>query len=336
MILTADIGGTNARLDLFDPRESAFAAGMGRSYETAAHDGALSLIRTYLAEVGGEPTSASLAVAAPVRAGRFRLTNLDWWFEPRELSRGLGLPVRLLNDFEAVGYAVPRLVPADLHVLQEGTAEPAAVRALIGAGTGLGTAYLTDAGDAMRVRTSEGGHTSFAPRDEPEDRLLAWLRARDPYVPAERVLSGPGLLLVYRFLRDDGFAPEGPDVRDALERAGDEAPNVISRLALEGSDRLCVRSLEMFTSALGARARDLALTTWATGGVYLAGGIAPAIVEALGTGPFLSAFHGSGPMRDVLERVPVRVIRDTRAGLLGAAVAPAAAGLTATGGAVVQ
>lgn len=336
MILTADIGGTNARLDLYDPDRSGFASGAGRSYETADHDGALSLIRTYLADVNGEPSSASLAVAAPVRSGWFRLTNLAWSFEPLELSRTLGVPVRLLNDFEAVGYAISRVPPGDLYVLQEGTAEPEGVRALIGAGTGLGTAFLTDTGDAMRVRASEGGHTAFAPRGGLEDRLAAFLRARDPHVPAERVISGPGLLAIYRFLREDGFAPERPEVREALEGEGDDAPQVISRRGLDGSDRLCVKTLEMFTSAFGARARDLMLTTWATGGIYLAGGIAPAIVESLRTGPFLRAFHGSGPMRDVLERVPIRVIRDTRVGLLGAAVAPAAAGVTATGGAVAQ
>lgn len=336
MILVADIGGTNARLDLYDPDLSAFAPEAGRSYDTSDQEGALPLVRAYLAEVKGEPSSASLAVAAPVRAGRVRLTNLAWSFDPRELNRELGVPVRLLNDFEAVGYAIPRLSETDLDVLQEGEADPSGVRALIGAGTGLGTAYLTDAGDAMRARASEGGHTAFAPRDELEDRLAAFLRAREPHVPSERVISGPGLLTIYRFLREDGFAPERPDVREALDARGAAAPETISRLALEGEDPLCVKTLEMFTSAFGARARDLMLTTWATGGVYLGGGIAPAIIESLRKGPFLPAFHGSGPMQDVLERVPIRVIRDTRAGLLGAAVAPAAAGVTATGGAIAQ
>ena len=226
--------------------------------------------------------------------------------------------VVLLNDFAALGYGLPRLQPADAVTLQPGTADPKGVVALIGAGTGLGEAFVRRGRGRPRVLSSEGGHTDFAPHDETEWGLFQFLRARYGHVSWERVLSGNGLVDTYHYLAARGDVAPHPEIAQEM-RAAKDAAAVVSRHGLSGTDPLAERALTLFARVYGAQAGNLALSVFATGGVYVAGGIAPQILAKLQDGTFMGGFLGKGRLSDVLARVPVRVIVNPRVALLGAA-----------------
>jgi len=213
------------------------------------------------------------------------------------------------------------LGPSDLLTLQEGSPIPQGPIALIGAGTGLGQGFLLWEGDHYRVLPSEGGHGDFAPRGELQTGLLQFLRRRFGRVSWERLLSGAGMVNAYNHLLASGVAPERETVRDEMEKEDPAA--VITRHGLEKTDDLSDRALDLFCDVLGAQAGNLALTVIATGGVYLAGGIAPRIAERLKSGPFLTAFRDKGRMAELLSRIPVHVIMNPNVGLLGAAAVAA-------------
>lgn len=317
-VLAGDIGATRARLGLAR-REGGRPRIRNRAeYASADFSGLGEVVRRYLDEVGSPPDRAVLAVAAPVVGGRARFANLDWTVERGELSRATGIDdVRLLNDFEAVCHALSVLGAEDVVEVVPGAADPGGTVAVLGAGSGLGHAFLTrDAGEE-RVHSSEAGHVDFAPRTPTQDALLRWLRAEYGRASCERVLSGPGLVDVYRFLLDTGRADEAPGTT-ARFRSGDAAA-VVSERGLEGSDPACRRALEVFAEVYGARAGNFALAVQATGGVYLGGGISPKILPALRGDGFREAFADKGKMATVVESVPVRAITDPDAGVLGAA-----------------
>lgn len=225
----------------------------------------------------------------------------------------------MINDLAAVGHGLALLRPDDVATLQQGTPVRHAAIAVIAAGTGLGEGFLVWDGTGYRPQASEGGHVSFAPRDEFECGLLLALREQFGHVSYERVASGPGLVSIYQYLVRSAYAPEQATVREEQER-GDPA-EVIVRHGSNDSDPVCVRALDAFVAVLGAQAGNLALTVCALGGVYLAGGIAPRIVTRLKAGPFLSAFGAKGRLSHLLARMPVRVIMEPRVGVLGAAAA---------------
>jgi glucokinase len=222
-----------------------------------------------------------------------------------------------MNDLEALAWALDILPAESLAMLQVGRIAPRGSRAVIAAGTGLGEAMLAQVGERSAVLASEGGHADFAPRTEIEIALLRWLVARHGRASYERVLSGSGLHDAYLFLRETGRGDEPEWLAEDLG-SGDPAA-AISRAALEGRSDLCARALDLFVSVLGAEAGNLVLRALATGGVYLGGGIAPRILPWLRRPPFLAAFVDKGRLRPLLEYVPVRVIVDDKAGLLGAA-----------------
>ncbi len=323
--LVGDVGGTNARLALAEWKGKAegWTVLRERHFPSGNYAGLTPILREFLAGPGGggaAPDKAVLAVAGPVDLGRGRLSNRGWIVDSEEIARETGIPrVRLLNDFSAVGHALPTLPPSSFTVLHEGAASSSGERppiAIIGPGTGLGQGLLLWNGNRYVVHPSEGGHAEFAPRTPQECRLLEHLWTRMPRVSWEGVVSGPGLVNVYRFLVESGSMNESPETRRAFE-AG-EPSRVISARAPEGADDTCVEALDLFISAYGSQAGNLALTTRAEGGVFLAGGIAPAIVDRLRAGGFMKAFLDKGPLSDLLERIPVRVILDTRSGLRGA------------------
>jgi glucokinase len=235
-----------------------------------------------------------------------------------ELARLLGLPaVELINDLEANAYGIDLLAPQDLAVLNPGTPDPTGTIAVVSAGTGLGEVLAYWDGVTHRPLASEGGHADFAPRTELETELLLSLRVEHGRVSTERVVSGPGLRNIYRFLRDSHHLPESPAVAEAM-RQGDPSA-AITRAALAGACPLCGQVLDLFSSLYGAEAGNVALRYLATGGVYLGGGIAPAILPALRKAEFLSSFLDKGRMEELLRRVPVFVLLDPTAPLLGAA-----------------
>jgi glucokinase len=318
MFLSGDIGGTHTRLLLSggDGAPPVDRSLMNREFPS--FDAALA---RFLDDAGRPPvTSAAIAVAGPVLGGHVRMTNLGWSLDERVLSAALGgARVRLLNDLEAAAYGVTALSEADVRTIALGEPRPGGNVAVIAAGTGLGEALLAWHDETPVAIASEGGHADFAPRDATDVALLEFLAARYGHVSWERVLSGPGIANVYEFLRDTGREEEPGDL--AVELAGAVEPSIIvTRAALAGEHPICVRALEIFLRAYGAEAGNLALKGLALGGVYVAGGIAPRLLDGHWCDLFMEAFVAKGRYVDMLRRVPVRVVLSERASLLGAGV----------------
>jgi glucokinase len=327
-ILAADVGGTRARLALFELDGQRALRLIDRAvYASADYGGLVPLVRAYLARIaerperaGERPERACLAVAGPLRDGRGEFSNLDWKIDARELRRELGLErLELINDFAAIAYAVGRLEPQDRVVVHQGAERPGGPRAVLGPGTGLGTALAVCHGGAWRVLPSEAGHMDFGPRTALERGLLEFLSRELDHVSWERVVSGPGLQAIYRFLVETGQGREQPQTRRRLER--EDGPAVISQLALQGADPLCAAALELFVGAYGAYAGNLALALGGRGEVYLGGGITPRILPKLCDGTFARAFRSKGRLSPLLEETPVYAIVREDVGLLGAASA---------------
>ena len=319
-VLAGDIGGTNARLAVVDVGERDTHVMHEGRYPTPGTPGLAPIVRRYLADLGTDavPERACFGIAGPVVDGECRTPNLPWMVSAAGLAAEIGIPATtIINDFQAVGYGLPRLGPADLVTLQAGEAAPRGTIALIGAGTGLGQGFLVWMGGRYRVQSSEGGHVAFAARDPTEWGLRGTLLDEFGHVSYERILSGPGLERVYRYLAHTGFATERPDLRQEMEREDPAA--VITRHGLAKDDALSTRALELFVSVYGAQAGQFALTVLATGGVYVAGGIAPRIIAKLQDGAFVSAFRSQGRLSDLAARLPLHVIVSPVVGLLGAA-----------------
>ncbi|MFN7941857.1 MAG: glucokinase [Thermoanaerobaculia bacterium] len=317
MILAADIGGTKTTVAAFAldlARDSALVV----SYPSREHAGFGEILDDFLARHRPAVEAACVGVAGPVEENRCRATNLPWVVDGDELARRLGLArVRLLNDLEAVAHGIAVLGPEDWLELAPGAPGAGGNRAVIAAGTGLGEAGLFWDGREHHPFATEGGHADFAPRDELEADLLAFLRREHGRVSWERVLSGPGIANLYRFLRDERGEPEPAWL--AAEVAAGDAAEVISRHAADGTSPLCVRALDLFVKLYGAEAGNLALQMMASGGLYVAGGIAPKNLDRMRSGAFLAAFRDKGRMRPLLKAMPVRLVLEERVGLLGAA-----------------
>jgi len=327
MILAGDVGGTKTSLALYRREAPGLLRDRMATYRSREHAGLDSILRDFL---GGGVTveRACIGVAGPVEGGRCRLTNLDWEVDEASLRRTLGIrEAYLVNDLQATVSSLPFLQESDRAVIQKGEADPRGNMAVLSAGTGLGEGFLVGSGSGYIPLASEGGHVDFAARDEREIRIHAFLRAKHGRVSVERVLSGPGLHDVYRFLLEEERMTEEPGI--AAEVAGTEPQRAIVRHGLAGGPGACAEAVRIFCSLYGAQAGNQALHYLATGGVYLGGGIAPAILPALRRGEFLSAFLDKGRMRDLLSRVPVIVILDPAAPLLGAAAYAAGGGVLA-------
>ncbi len=324
LILAGDIGGTNTRLALYevgklhDPRNI-------RVYRSGDYESLQTIILQYLEEcdvvkAGARLVRAGFGIAGPVEGDIVRLTNLPWVVDSRQIAERLDVEkVTFVNDFSANCYAVPRLTSDDLRQIGGGEPKPEQPIVVLGAGTGLGEAFLVWGGTKFIVIPSEGGHTDFAPRNPLENRLLEFLTERYGRVSYERVVSGPGLVNVYQFFRDSEEMAEAPEVHEAMRNEDPGA--VISRHGLARSDPLCERALDLFVSIYGAEAGNLALKVLARGGVFLAGGIAQKIFPRLAEGGFRHGFEQKGRYADFLRTVPTYVITHPQPGLMGAAVA---------------
>ena len=264
------------------------------------------------------PRVAGFGVAGPVVGGRSRITKLPWTIDERRVSSALGIPrVRVENDFVAAALGIPYLKPRQTAVLAKGRPERGGQIGLLGAGTGLGEGALTAGGGVLHPLASQGGHADYGPRNDREDRLVRFVRARFGRVSCDRLVSGEGLAHIYDFLKEDGAAKESPDVAKAFETENRGA--VIGRLGVAREDPLCAAALDLFAEIYGSTAGNVALQFRATGGLYVAGGIAGRILPALQSGAFMRAFRDKPPMEDLLERIPVRVVVEPRLGLYGAA-----------------
>jgi glucokinase len=318
IVLAGDVGGTKTNLALYEKRGSGLIPVRETSLQSRQYDSLEAAIERFL-ESGPRQSidAACLGVAGPVVEGRCVATNLPWIIDEQVLSRAIpAAKVRLLNDLEAAGYGVLVLPDNELKTLQAGVARRGNV-AVIAAGTGLGEAMIVREGERRVVIATEGGHTDFAPRGDLEEDLLRYLRKEFGRVSVERILAGPGFFNLYRFLRDTGWAKESPEVADRV-RSGDPAAVITSRAASDG-DPLCVKVVEMFVSIYGAEAGNLALKTLAVGGVVVAGGIAPKIIDWMTTGQFMSAFKDKGRLSPLMDAIPVQVALNPKAPLLGAA-----------------
>jgi glucokinase len=317
MILAGDVGGTKVHLALYDFINGKLQYSRDERYPAKEYSGLEEIVKEFLS--ADKVTAACFGVPGPVRDGRLRLTNLPWTLDSRELSVSLGIThVFLINDLEANGYGVAELAADQIYTLSEGDASQIGNRALLAAGTGLGEGLLIWNGRSHTPYPSEGGHTDFGPRNEDEIDLLRFLKQKyNGRISYERVVSGMGLTNIYEFLRE----VRGIDEPAWLaERISTEDPNaVITELALAAKSEICEKALDMFVSAYGSEAGNLALKLLSVGGVYIGGGIAPRILEKLKDGTFMKAFTDKGRLSQLLINMPVRVILESRAALAGAA-----------------
>jgi glucokinase len=321
MLLAGDIGGTKTSLAIYSPEAGARAPLSEATFPSTQYSNLESLVREFLNQVDMPVERATFGVAGPVVSGRATITNLSWVIDEAELQSALNLStVRLLNDLEAIGYGVPFLEPEDLHTLNEGQPVSGGAIAVIAPGTGLGEAFLTWDGRRYRSHATEGGHTDFAPTNDRQVGLLRYLLERFDHVSYERVCSGMGLPNIYAYLKDSGYAEEPAWLAGELAAADDPTPVIVNAaLDSERPCELCVATLNVFVSILGAEAGNLALKVLATAGVYLGGGIPPRILSILERGPFMESFRSKGRFSDLMSRMPVHVILNPKVALLGAA-----------------
>lgn len=317
MILAGDVGGTKVNLALYDFAEGKLKHTREQRYPAKNYSGLQEIVKEFLA--ADKVTAACFGVPGPVRDGRLRLTNLPWTLDSRELSSGLGIQhVFLINDLEANGYGIAELTPDQIYTLNEGDASQMGNRALLAAGTGLGECFLAWNGRLHLPFPSEGGHADFAPRNEDEIDLLRFLKQKyNGRISFERVVSGMGLTNIYEFLREVRGLEEPAWLAERI--AGEDPNAVITELALAAKSEICEKALDMFVSAYGAEAGNLALKILSVGGLYVGGGIAPRILERLKDGIFMKSFTDKGRLSQLLVNMPVRIILESRAALMGAA-----------------
>ena len=326
MLLAGDVGGTKTLLGLFraggsDRADARPAPTVVREYATLDFDSLDDVVAAFAEDTGTSVLDAiAIGVAGPVTGHVARLTNVPWVADVSVVSERFGgCPSLLLNDLEAMGSSVPVLEPDELATLQAGDAVPTGNGALIAAGTGLGEALLHNIAGRFLPAASEGGHADFAARTSRELALVEELTRIYGRVSNEHVISGHGLINLFRFAHGtQDLSKACRIVRGDLDTA--ELPAAITASALAHRCEQCVETLDIFVEAYGAEAGNLALRAVALAGVYLGGGIAPKILPALERGPFMDAFRNKAPMVDLLRTLPVHVILNPAAGLLGAAV----------------
>jgi len=318
MILAGDIGGTHARLAFFQSQNGHLTPVAEGVFPSRDHSGRDEIVGQFVAKQSLRPDVACFGVAGPVRNGKVETSNLPWTVEAARLAGELHLPsTMLINDLEANAWGIASLGDQDLVALNRVKGMPVGNQGVISAGTGLGEAGLFWNGNGYEIFASEGGHCDFAPRTELEIELLRYLVARFGHVSFERIVSGPGLVNVYNFLRDTHRGEEPQWLTDEL--AQEDQAATISRAAVAGKSVLAEHALDLWISIYGAEAGNLALKLMATGGVFLGGGIAPKIVPKLSSPLFMQAFVSKGRLQPLLESIPVKVITNDKIALFGAA-----------------
>jgi glucokinase len=317
-ILAGDIGGTNCRLALYRVSGGASSLTRTQTYPSRGAPNLEGLVRRFLEE--GPPVSvarAALAVAGPVIDGRCVATNLPWILEEGALAEAAHTArLRLLNDLEAMAFGV-LFAPADKLVSLNGLSPGRGNAAVIAAGTGLGEAYLHWDGERHRPSPSEGSHGEFGPRNALQLELARYLIEKHGHPSTERIVSGPGFSLLFDFLVETGRAKPSAELQAALSDGDRNA--IISRRGVDGADPVCAQVMDLFVDCFGAEAGNMALRGFATGGVYVGGGIAPKILPRLRDGKFTAAFEDKGRFREFMKKVPLTAVLEEDAGLIGAA-----------------
>ena len=305
LVLGGDVGATKTVLAVAAADGGRIRIVRERRYEDRAFPDFAALVATFLGEARVSVERACLGVAGPIEGRRVEVTNFPWRIDADALAAVVGAPVLLANDFEAAAHGVDLLEPREIVTLQPGEPLARAPQLVIGAGTGLGVAYRVWNGERYLVVAGEGGHVGFAPADERQADLWRAALRELGRVRVEHLVSGPGLVRIYDFVRAGGGEP----------RTAEE----VAQGALAGTAPAASDALDLFLECYGAAAGDHALAILARGGVYLAGGIAPKILPRLRSGPFLARFNAKGVYAGLAARFPVRVVLNERLGLLGAA-----------------
>ncbi len=323
-ILAGDIGGTKTILAAYSNVKGLHHPLGEVRYPSADYTDLEAIIKEFIAKYSKwNFIAAVFGVAGPVINGKASITNLPWVMEEEQIQSAFNLEkVKLLNDLESVAYSIPHLQGSELYTLHKGEPVEDGNIAIVAPGTGLGEAFITRYHNQYHIYASEGGHASFGPTDAREVRLLLFLMERYEHVSYERVCSGIGIPNIYAFLKEDAEFKEPEWLAQSLSEAHDPTP-VIINAAMDANPqkraKICEVTLDIFISILGAEAGNLAIKIMATGGIYLEGGIPPRILPALKGGRLLQALHSKGRFSSVLQRIPVHVILNPNAGLLGAA-----------------
>jgi glucokinase len=305
--LVADVGGTNIRLASVDLKTGAI--GSVRSYLCTDYPTIITVLEEFLKHVKAPIRHACIAVACPVDNDWVELTNNKWRFSVTDLRKLLGFQsLEMINDYTAIAMAVPKLKANQKIQIGRGEAIPGKPIAVCGPGTGLGVAFLKCHNDQWVCLDGEGGHVDFAPQSDFEDFILEKARQQYSHVSAERFITGPGLVNIYRGIKS--YYDENPEDLD---------PKEITRRAIAGQDPRCREVLDLFCRMLGAFAGNLAITVWAAGGVYIAGGIAPNLVNYIAESNFRARFESKGRFTEHMKKIPTYVITDSQPGIIGAA-----------------
>lgn len=316
--LAGDIGGTKTLLQVFRAGEEN-APALRKSYPSAAYVGLAEILDEFFREAGiRDIAAACFALACPISGRKAKLTNLPWVVDADVLATRFGIAqVSLINDFEAVGFGVAVADGDDLLQLQQGAAQAYGVRIVVGAGTGLGVAWLSWQGEGYAVYPSEGGHMDFAPTDATQYALLQYLQQRHGHVSYERIVSGPGLVAIFEFLRDTQRAVPSDELVAAMHM-GDAAAAIAG--FSERGEVIAMQALGLFSQIYGAFVGNIALAALPRGGVYVAGGIAAKITAQMQHGGFMRAFLNKGRFNDLLSTLPLFVVTNPQIGLLGASL----------------
>ena len=318
LILAGDVGGTKTHLGLFQRGKRRPTPKVVETYPSSEAPDLETLIRRFLDTHSVSVSRACFGVAGPVEMGRSLLTNLSWTISENKIKKDFKWEhVRLINDLAATVQAIPLLTNLEVATLGKGTVVKDGNIGLIAPGTGLGMALLIQTGNGYIPVPSEGGHTDFGPNNEMEVGLWQYLNQHLGHVSVERVVSGGGLFNIYSWLRDSGRFQEPAWLAKKLRET--DPAKAITETATDQEDPLCMEALNQFVIIFGAVAGNLALMGSTTGGLYLGGGIPPKILPKLEEGMFLNAFSNKGRFKEFLRRIPVRVILNDKAALMGAA-----------------
>ena len=323
-MLAGDIGGTHTRLICAEKNGGGSRTIAEKSYYSADYSDLYQVIDVFLSEhnINKPVQAACFAVAGPVESGAVRITNLPWVVSEEGLRRSLQiLRVVLINDFVGVAYGISELKDTDVQVLHQGRADDNIATCrdslIMGAGTGLGGSHRVWLNNRYYGFASEIGHAGFAPGNEQQDALLAWLREKHPHVSQEMLLSGRGLFTIYCYLHKVCGFPESAEIGKTIEAASDPA-QVITACAVNHKDELCQKTVELFVDIYGAIAGNVALHYYPIGELYIAGGIAPKIREYMVSQRFVDAFGGKGTMSSNMGKISIKMILQEKAGLFGA------------------
>lgn len=318
MILAGDIGGTHARLAFYDLQDGHFRLVSASVFPSSQYASLDEIATKFVDTMNERPAAACFGVAGPVRNGRVETTNLPWVIDAKRLAGELHLKEALLiNDLEASAWGIALLDAGDFISMNNVKGHPTGNQAVVAAGTGLGEAVLYWNGQEYGISATEGGHTDFAPRSDIEIEMLLYLCKRYERVSYERLLSGPGLVNIFDFLRDTGRGVQPLWLKNEMTVSDPAA--AISNAALSGKCELSDHALKMFVSVYGAEAGNMALKSMALGGVFIAGGIAPKILPRLKDPEFMRSFVEKGRMKPLMETIPVKIIVNEKLALLGAA-----------------